>query len=134
MNSMQEPVYSILLLVARICLSLVFLVSGLHKALWYTKAIEEFNTASIPMIPLFLPLTIALHIIAPLCILIGFFVTQAALSLVVFVLLATLKVFPFWKRTGMERLIESRIATANLAVMGGLLLLAATGPGRFVIY
>lgn len=130
MTSIAEPGLSALVLVARICLSAVFLVSGIHKALWYTRAIEEFKQASAPIIPITLPLTIVLHIVAPVCILLGVFVSAAALSLAVFTSLATLWVHRFWQSRGSVRLEQSRYALANLGLVGGLLLLAASGPGQ----
>ena len=134
MISIQEPFYSMLVLVARIGLSAVFLVSGVHKLLWYAKAIEEFKVAAVPFVSITLPLIIALHLLGSVCILAGFFVAEAALSLFVFMIMATVWVFPFWRRSGEERLIQSRIALANFGVAGGLLLLSATGPGQFVLF
>ena len=134
MSVAQEPVFSILVLMARSFLSAVFLVSGIHKALWYTKATEEFNRASVPLTQLALPATIALHVIASTCVLCGFFVTEAALSLAVFTVAATLWVFPFWKRSSAARLEQSRIALANLGLVGGLLLLVVTGSGDYVLF
>lgn len=134
MTLIQEPVFSIVVLVARVCLSAVFLVSGIHKALWYDKAVEEFKLARVPLIPVTLPLVIALHTIGSLCIIIGVFVAEAAFSLSIFTVFTTLWVFPFWRRTGTERLIQSRIAMANLSFAGGLLLLSVSSPGRFVLF
>lgn len=131
MIDIQEPVYSILVLIARIFLSAVFLVSGIHKIIWYTKAVEEFREADIPLIQFSLPATIALHIVASICILSGIFTQAAALGLVVFTVVATLWVFPFWQHAGPARLEQSRIALANLGLVGGLLMLAVSGPGRF---
>jgi putative oxidoreductase len=130
----QEPAYSIIALAARICLSAVFLVSGIHKTLWYVKALEEFRAASVPIILLTLPLIIALHIVASVCILSGIFFAQAALSLAAFTLIATLWVFPFWRRSGTERLDQSRIALTNIGLTGGLLMLFASGPGQYVLF
>lgn len=130
----EEPVFSMVLLIARICLSAVFIVSGIHKALWYAKAVEEFKLASVPFIPLTLPLVIALHITAGICILVGIFAAEAALILSLFTVLTTVWVFPFWRRSGTERLVQSRIALANFGLAGGLLLLSASNPGQFVLF
>jgi putative oxidoreductase len=126
-------VFSVLVLIARTFLSVVFLVSGIHKALWYTKAVEEFKQAAVPLIQFTLPATIVLHIFASICILSGVFIMEAALSLAMFTLAATFWVFPFWQRTGSARLEHSRIALANLGLAGGLLILAAAGPGQYVL-
>ena len=133
MPPIDEPTFSLLVLAARICLATVFLVSGIHKALWLSRAIEEFKVASVPLISVTLPATIALHIVASVCILAGVFIAEAALSLAVFTVAATLWVFPFWRHSGAERLDQSRIALANLGLAGGLLLLYAGGPGHYVL-
>ncbi len=128
----QEPLASWLMLLARICLAGVYLVSGVHKAFWYEKAAQEFHDARVPVIGFFLPLTIGLHLLGGLALVTGIFVAEAALALAVFTILSTLKVHSFWRMSGQERLARSRVAMAHLAVVGGLLLLAVVGPGRFV--
>lgn len=57
---------------------------------------------------------------------------ESALTLAVFTLLATFIAHDFWNLSGTDRLNQSRVAMAHLAIIGGLLLLAAAGPGRFV--
>lgn len=126
MTAIEEPDFSAVVLVARVCLSAVFLHSGMHKALWYSKAIEEFKAASVPLIPIVLPLTIALHVVTSLCILGGVFVSEAALALAVFTVLATIWVHRFWQTHGSLRLEQIRNALANLGLVGGLLLLASS--------
>jgi len=122
-----------LMVVARVSIAVVFLVSGIHKGLCYSKAVSEFRNAGIPLISLTLPSTIVLHISASVCLIAGFMAQEAALALAIFTLVATLKVHAYWRFPEEEQLSRSRIVTANLAIVGGLLLLVAVGPGPLSI-
>jgi len=122
-----------ILLLARCALAAVFLVSGIHKTLCYQKAVVEFREARVPLISIFLPATIALHILASCSIILGLYARESALLLAVFTVIATLRVHCFWRMRGAQRLARSRIAMAHLAVVGGLLLLAVAGPGPYTI-
>lgn len=133
MMHIEEPLSSWLILIARLCLATVFVVSGVHKGVWYRKAVEEFREARVPAIGLFLPLTIALHLVAPIGLITGIHAREAASALALFTLVATLKVHCFWRMAGAERLARSRIALAHLAVVGGLIMIAAAGPGGLVL-
>ena len=133
LNMLHEPWLSWLLLIGRICLSLVYLVSGVHKGIWFAKAVKEFQDAGVPFLHFFLIGTIVLHLVGSGLLISGLFVTETAIALAVFTVVATLKVHHFWNMTGDDALIQSRIAMTNLAVIGGLLVLAAVGPGRFVL-
>jgi len=122
-----------LMLVARVAIATVFLVSGLHKGIWFRKAVAEFRRDGIPAIWFTLPATIVLHLSASACLIVGYLTREAALALAVFTLVATLKVHAYWRLPGGEQLARSRITTANLAIIGGLLLLVAVGPGALAI-
>jgi putative oxidoreductase len=129
----EEPLDSWLLLAGRIALATVFLASGIHKGIWYQKAVEEFRRDRIPWISFFLPATIVLHLVAPLCLILGYETRVASLALAAFVTIATLKVHAYWRLPKEARLARSRVFTANVSILGGLLLLAAAGPGRFAL-
>ena len=126
----QEPQLTFVILVARFCLGMVFLVSGVHKALWFSFAVKEFKQARLPKPGFFAFCTIILHIVAPLALIAGVLVFESALALALFTLLATIRVHDFWNKDGIEKLIASRVALSNLAIIGGLILLAVSGlPG-----
>lgn len=129
---MDEPWFSIIVLVARILLALVFLVSGIDKAVHYARAVDEFKTDNIPLPQTSVVFTVVLHVIASTCLIVGWHVLEMSIALVIFTLVATALVHDFWNMKGTARLGRSRIALANLGLVGGLLLLAATGPGSFV--
>ena len=131
--TLDDTITPILMLAARVCLALVFLVSGLHKAIWYQKAVLEFQRDRIPAISLVLPGTIALHLLASICLIVGYQTRAAALALAVFTVVATLKVHAYWRLPEEEQLGRSRIAAANVAIIGGLLLLVAVGPGSLSV-
>jgi putative oxidoreductase len=129
----DDTILPILMLTARVCVAMVFLVSGLHKAIWYQKAVLEFQRDQIPAISLVLPATIALHLLASICLIVGYQTQAAALALAIFTAVATLKVHAYWRLPKDQQLGRSRVVTANLAIIGGLLLLAAVGPGPLSI-
>ncbi|MGI9203901.1 MAG: DoxX family protein [Woeseiaceae bacterium] len=129
----EEPWFSIVVLIARILMSVVYLVSSIEKGLNFSTALEEFAKAGVPALRFAVVATIVLHFVASICLIAGWFVTEMATALALFTLAATIKVHAFWNMSGAERLERSRIALANFALVGGLLLLAATGPGSMVL-
>jgi putative oxidoreductase len=133
LNLIDPPTAAWVLLAARILIAFVFLVSGIHKAIWYQKAVEEFTVDGVPLVSISLPGTILLHISGAVCLILGVFTELAALSLAAHTAVATFMVHGFWRHEGIERLIRSRIFSANLGVLGGLLYIAALGPGAIAL-
>ena len=128
-----EPWHSAVVLMVRILLAAVYLFSGLEKSTHFQRTLEEFNRENIPLRPASAVLTSVLHLVAPVCLILGWFVTEMAITLAVFTLAATVMVHHFWTMQGDERLARTRVALANLGLIGGLLLLAITGPGTLVL-
>src|SRR6202048_5316811 len=77
-------------LLARFCLSFVFLWSGVSKALHPAAGRAEIAALGVPTPGFFLPLTIACQICGGLMVLLGFWARLGALALLGFTVIATL--------------------------------------------
>ena len=66
-----------------------------------------------------------------IALLLGLRVRVLALAMIVFVAGAAIIGHPFWSLEASERAMALTQFLKNLSIMGGLLLLAITGPGRF---
>lgn len=130
---MQEPWFSIVALVARVLMAIVFLVSGIEKAMNFSRALDECEKDNIPFRHAAVVFTVVLHLVASVCLVAGWLVMEMASALALFTLVATFIVHDFWNMQGNERLGRSRIALANVALAGGLLLLAVAGPGKLIL-
>lgn len=130
---LPEPLFSVVVLIARIMMAVVFFASGVEKSVNFAEALDEFAKARLPFLRFTVISTITLHLVASVCLIMGWFVTEMAAALAVFTFLATIRVHDFWNSKGEERLIRSRIALANYALVGGLILLAATGAGDLTL-
>ncbi len=124
----------LIVLFARILLGAVFLVSGIDKIIFFGEAREEFRKAKLPYSNVCLMAVIPLHFFAGLGIILGIYTSPSAFLLAGFMLCVTLWIHDFWNRpTRQAKLESSRLALANYAVLGGLLMLAANGPGAYVV-
>ena len=90
-------------------MALVFLVSGIDKSINFSRAVDEFAKDNIPARPLSVVLTIAFHLIASVCLIAGWLVTEMSFALALFTLAATVLVHDFWNMSGEERLARSRV-------------------------
>ena len=121
------------ILIARICLSAVYLFSGIDKLIHRADAIAELNALKLPQPELLRPLVIAVQLIGGLMVLLGVHAEIGALMLLGFTVLATLIAHKPFDHEGPARRMQFTIALEHLAICGGLLLLAFVGPGRFAL-
>ncbi|MDJ0924422.1 MAG: DoxX family protein [Acidimicrobiia bacterium] len=128
-----EPGFSNVVLVARLLLAAPYLVSAIEKSLHFSAALEEFAKARVPAVRFTAIATIVLHLVASVCLIAGWFFSEMAVALALFTLVATVRVHDFWNMEGLQRLERSRVLLANLGLVGGLILLAAVGPGSKVL-
>jgi putative oxidoreductase len=75
----------------------------------------------------------AIEVLGGIAILLGFETHWIAGALVLYLIILTLLVNPFWLQEGAAREANQIHFYKNLAIIGGYLLLAITGPGRYSI-
>lgn len=123
----------LLILLARILLTALFVVSGFGKLADYTGTVSYMNYVGAPMPALAAGVAIAVEVLVGLALLLGFRVRPLALVLMLYVAGATLVGHPFWSMQAAERALNEIHFLKNLSIMGGLLLLAIVGPGRYSV-
>lgn len=112
--------------VARAMMAAIFLASGVPKLLAYEQAAKYVASLGVP--PQLVPLIIAVEIGGGIAILLGVFTRWAALALA---LLAVATAVVFHRNFADDaQMIEFM---KNIAIGGGLILLAANGPGRWAL-
>jgi putative oxidoreductase len=122
-----------LFLVARICLSSVFVFSGMEKLVCWREGVDELKGFRLHLPALALAATVAVQIGAGTMVLLGAYSRIGALILFAFTCAATLMGHPFWTMRGVAFRQSLTTALEHLAIMGGFLLIAAAGPGRIAL-
>ncbi|HSV46481.1 MAG TPA: DoxX family protein [Ramlibacter sp.] len=120
-----------LALAGRLLIAALFLPAGLGKVAGFATIAAMIGAKGLPLPQLLAAATIALEIAASLALVAGFKVRWAALALAAFTLLAGLLFHDFWAAPAAQAMAQSQAFFKNVAIAGGLLLLAAHGPGRF---
>ncbi|MGH8592348.1 MAG: DoxX family protein [Gammaproteobacteria bacterium] len=124
-NQMRYVMYALGLLIGRILLAAIFVVSGFNKLINFEQSVAYIANADLPA-PELLLLMAAL-------IAVGYKARWAALMIFVFLIPVTYIFHAFWSVEA-DQLQQQMIQfQKNLAIMGGMLYIALSGPGRYSV-
>jgi putative oxidoreductase len=126
---MADSSTSIVPLFGRILMAAIFLISGLFKVAGYGQIVAYAATKGLPLAGLAIGCAAAVEIVGGLAVLVGFKVRIAAWLLFLYLIPTTLLFHNFWALQGIGRQDNMVHFLKNLAIMGGLLVLAANGAG-----
>jgi len=118
--------------IARLCLAIVFLYSGVDKLWHWRSSIEEVKSDGLPWPAAFAGATVFTQLVGGFLVATGIFAWLGALLLAGFTVAATLLGHRFWLRRGAEFRHELSTSLEHVAIVGGLLLLSVlnfTGRG-----
>jgi len=121
------------LLVGRVLLGQIFFISGVMKLMNWSKTVDLMTSEGMVAVPLLLAGALLVEIGGGLGVLLGWFTRCSALTLAAFLIPTTLIFHDFWVREGMEAMNQMQHFMKNVTIMGGLVTLAAAGPGRFAV-
>jgi putative oxidoreductase len=124
---------AIVLLVARALLAALFLAFAVRGLLAFPVTAAYFAKLGFPMPIAFAVLSVAIQLVAGLMLVLGWKARAAAWALVAYVLVATAVAHRYWEADPALRLGQMGNFYKNLAVMGGLMLLAAFGAGKLSV-
>lgn len=118
-------------LIGRLLLAGIFLISGIFKLVDPTGTAAYMTSAGIPYADVLVYVAAFAEVAGAASIMLGFLTRIGALGLIVFLVLVNLMIHTFWTFEGAQRTTQMSSFLKNLALMGGLALLVANGPGRY---
>ena len=125
MDSFRIP----LTLVGRVLLALMFVLSGFDKLANLSGTAAYFAGTGLPAPSVLAALVGLLELFGGLAIATGFLARWSALALGLFSIAAGLVAHRFWSMPADQQMIQQILFMKNLAIAGGMFVLAALGPG-----
>jgi putative oxidoreductase len=122
-----------LALVGRVLLGLIFVLSGFQKLMGYSGLVATLTGKGLPMPEVLGVLTVAIELGTGLLLVVGWKARWAALLLFLFVIPVSLTFHNFWTMEGAQAAMNKIQFLKNVSIMGGMLLVAAFGPGRYSV-
>ncbi len=116
---------TVILIVGRIVLSVFFLLSGVTKIARNKMMVDYAVSRKLPMPGAAIALAALIELAGGLSVLTGFHARIAAAVLIVYLIPTTLIFHNFWTAAGAEKQNQSVHFMKNVAIMGGLLILAS---------
>ncbi len=117
-------------LIGRILLAFMFVVAGWGKLTGFAGTVGYVASVHVPMPEVATALALVVELGGGLLLALGWKARWAALALAGFTLVASLVFHDFWNMSGAEAMTNQLFFFKNVAVIGGMLMVFAFGPGR----
>ena len=128
-QALQNP----LALAGRLLFALLFLPAGIGKVTGFAGTVGYIASAGLPAPQLGAVVALLVEIVGSIALITGYGARSAALALALFTLVASFFFHNYWGVPADQQFIQSLLFYKNIAVVGGLLTLAAWGPGDWGI-
>ncbi len=126
-TSLQNP----LALVGRLLLALLFLPAGISKIGGFAGTVGYIASKGLPVPSVAAVIAIIVEVGGSLALIAGFGTRWAALALAAFTFVATFLFHNYWGVPAEQAMVQQLMFFKNIAVVGGLLVLAAHGAGAW---
>ncbi len=130
----MQPLQNLCVLFGRFLLGMYFIIPGIQKITEFDKMSAYMQAHDVPLIGVLLPLTILIQLAAGAALIVGFKGKFAAFLLAGLTLVINIYMHNFWSmEEGVARMHEMQNFIKNMAIMGGLLVVAGLGTGKFSV-
>lgn len=126
-----NPAQDFLALLGRALLALLFIPAGWGKIAGFAGVAGYIASKGVPLPEVGAAIAIAAELGLGLLLLVGWQARWAALGLAIFVAVITPIFHNFWAMPEAQVMMQKQAFFKNIAVVGGLLVVAAFGAGRF---
>ena len=128
---MPSTLENLFVLIGRLTLAALFLPAGLSKITGFGGTVGYIESVGLPLAALGAIIAIVVEIAGGLALIAGLFTRISAIVLAVFTLLASVFFHAYWSVPADQAFMQQLLFYKNLAVVGGLLVLAAHGAGQW---
>ena len=128
---MFDKLQSPLALVGRLLLAALFLPAGMGKLTDFAGTVGYISSVGLPMPQVAATIAVVVEIVGGLALVAGYGTRLAAIVLAAFTLVASFFFHNYWALPADQQLIPQLLFFKNIAVVGGLLTLAAWGAGAW---
>ncbi len=128
---MSKNLSSALSFIGRVLFVLLFLPAGIGKITGFAGTVGYINSVGLPAPELATVVALLVEILGSLCLLAGYQTRIASIVLAVFTLVATFFFHNYWAAPADQAFVAQLLFFKNIAVVGGLLILAAQGAGAW---
>lgn len=118
-------------LIGRLLMAWLFVPAGFGKIAGFAGVAGYIASKGVPLPEVCAAIAIAAELGLGLLLLVGWQTRWAALGLAIFVAVITPIFHNFWAMPEAQQMMQKQAFDKNLAVVGGLLVIAAFGAGRF---
>ncbi|MBC5784981.1 DoxX family protein [Ramlibacter sp. USB13] len=119
-----------LALVGRILLAYLFIPAGFGKIAGFAGTVGYATAAGLPMPQVGVAIGLLIELVGGIMILVGFKTRWSALALALFTIVAAFFFHNYWAMPEAQQAMQKINFDKNIAITGGLLVLAAFGAGR----
>jgi putative oxidoreductase len=120
-------------LIGRILIAIMYIPAGWGKIGGFAGTSGYIASKGLPLPDVGAAIAIIVELVAGIMLLVGWKTRWAALALAAFTLVATFLFHDFWAAPEAKRFAEQLMFSKNIAIVGGLLLAYAFGPGRYSV-
>jgi putative oxidoreductase len=120
-------------LVGRILLAALFVPAGFGKLMGFAGTVGYIASVGLPLPQVAAVVAILVELGLGLALLVGFKTRWAAIGIALFTLVATFSFHNYWAMAADKAFVNQLMFFKNIAVVGGLLVVWAFGPGRLSI-
>lgn len=120
-------------LAGRVMLAALFIPSGFSKLAGFQGTVGYIASKGLPLPQLGAVAAIVVELLVALALLLGWRTRWAALILALFTLAAAVFFHAYWAVPADEKMMQSINFWKNVAIAGGLLFVAAHGPGPYAL-
>lgn len=128
---MSTSIQNALNLAARLLMIVLFLPAGISKLTGFAGTVGYISSVGLPLPAVGAAIALAVEIVGSLALLAGYGTRIAAIVLAGFTLVASFFFHAFWAVPPEQAFVTQLLFFKNIAVVGGLLALAANGAGEW---